>query len=89
MKSTNVSITSFTSITSATLLGENVQRKGFSVYNEGPGTLYLRYGSTAASTTAYTVQIEASAYFEDPHGWVGPVRAIFGSAGTARVTEIS
>lgn len=81
--------TAFTSLVDAQLLAANANRRGFTVWNEGAGILYLSLGTAAASLTNYTVQIAAGGYYEAPFGYTGEVRGIFGAAGTARVKELT
>lgn len=79
--------TNFTSTSSATVLAANGNRKAFSVYNEGAGTLYLLFGPGTASTSAYNDQIPPGAFrlYSDI---TCQITGIFGSAGTARIGEL-
>lgn len=66
--------------------------RGRSVFNDSSAILYLKFGTTAASTTSYTVQLAAGAYYEFPSDplYCGPVQGIWASAnGSARLTETS
>jgi len=81
-------VTSFTSTTSATLKASNSSRKILTIYNEGAGNLHILYGSGTASTTNYSVKLATGDYLEVPQ-YTGQLTAIFASAGTARVTEIT
>lgn len=77
-------------IVSTTLLAEQPQRQGFSIWNEGAATLYvLLEGSTGASSVNYTVQLNpGSNYFESPFRYGGKVSGIWSAAvGGARITE--
>jgi hypothetical protein len=58
------------------------------VYNDSTAVLYLKFGTTA-STTSYTVQLAAGAYYEFPQPcFDGRVDGIWASAnGSARVTS--
>lgn len=63
-------------------------RRGASVYNESTAILYLACGDWPASSTAYTCQVGANAYYEVPYGYSGPIKGIWASAnGSARITE--
>jgi hypothetical protein len=75
------------SATSVTLLAANNNRKGAQIYNDSTAVLYVKFGSTA-STTSFTVLMVASAYYEVPAGYVGIITGVWASAtGSARVTE--
>lgn len=58
------------------------------IYNDSTAVLYLKFGATA-STTSYTVQLAAGAYYEFPQPvYAGQVDGIWASAnGAARVTS--
>lgn len=85
--STRTSTTAST--TSTTLLSANTLRKGATITNESTATLYLGLGLNA-STTNYSVQLPAAAYYEVPYGFVGPISGIWTSAtGSARLTELT
>lgn len=74
------------------LLSSNSSRKGAVFFNDGGAIMYLSYGSGAASTSSYTVQVPANGYFELPPEpiYTGAVRAIWSSAtGNVRITEMS
>ena len=60
------------------------------VQNDSAATLYLKYGTTA-STTSYTVIVPPGAYYEFPQPlYAGVVHGIWSSAtGAARTTEVS
>lgn len=81
-------ISSFTSTTSATLKASNASRKLLTIFNEGSGNLHILYGSGTASTTNYSVRVSAGDYLEIDK-YTGQVTAIFATAGTARITEIT
>jgi hypothetical protein len=81
-------VTSFTSTSSAVLKASNSNRKLLTVFNEGTGTLFILLGSGTASTTNYSLRILSGDYYE-LEKYTGEVNAIFGSAGTARITEIT
>lgn len=79
------------SASSVSLLASNSSRKMATFYNDSTATLYLKLGTTA-STTSYTVQLVAGAYYELPGNQVytGAIDGIWASAtGAVRITEIS
>lgn len=79
------------SATSVSLLVLNANRVGATFYNDSTAIAYLAFASTA-STTAYTVQMVAGAYYELPFQnkmYTGIVSAIWASAaGSMRITEL-
>lgn len=83
-----------TSGTTATLLAANSARIGATITNDAATALYIKFGTTA-STTSYTVVLAGAAsapfsYYEIPAGYTGRIDGILASStGTARVTEIS
>jgi peroxiredoxin len=80
------------SATSVTVLASNASRKNATFYNDSTATLYLKFGSTAASTTSYTVQIPPNGYYELPNGsiYTGQLTGIWSAAnGAVRVTELT
>jgi len=85
---TGATPTSFTSTTSATLQASNANRKKLCIFNQGAGTLYVLLGSGTASTSSYTAKVLSGGYFEELT-YTGQVNAIFATAGTALVTEIT
>ena len=89
LQGTTVSNTDFSSITSAQLAPASANREVLTVYNEGAGTLFINVGPSA-STTSYQVRLLSGDYWEAPAGQQSLQHSgIFGSAGTARVTQIS
>lgn len=76
------------SATSVTLLSANSQRIAASVFNDSSAILYLKFGTTA-STSSYKVQIAAGGYYELPQPiYTGRVDGIWASAnGNARISE--
>lgn len=84
---TNVSA----SATSVTLLAANSNRLGAIVYNDSSASMYLKYGTTASSTS-FTDFVPPGARWAMPTGelYTGRIDAIWSSAtGTARVTELT
>lgn len=80
------------SASSVSILASNAARKGAMIFNDSSATLYLKFGTTA-STTSYTVQIAGNGYYEFPAYpglYTGACDGIWSSAtGNARVTELS
>jgi flagellar basal body rod protein FlgF len=77
------------SATSVTLLASNANRKAATIWNDSTAILYVKFGTTA-STTSCTVKLIADAYYEVPGGYTGLVDGIWASAtGTARISEIT
>jgi hypothetical protein len=77
------------SASSVTLLVANVNRKGATIFNDSTASLYVKFGSTA-STTSFTVRLFTNDYYEVPAGYNGIITGIWASAtGSARVTELS
>ena len=87
---TAVSNTNFTSTTASTSLVSAVaSRQVLSVFNEGAGNLFISAGAVCTSTS-YQIRLSPGDYWECPAGQLSLAHtAVFGSAGTARVTEIS
>ena len=82
---TNVSA----SATSVTLAAANTSRTGLIIVNDSTSDMYLKFGSTA-STTSYTFLVPAGATYLWEENYNGIVTGIWNSAtGTARVTEVS
>lgn len=87
-----VDTSNITSVTSSasnvTLLASNPNRKGASIFNDSSQVLYVKFGTTASSTS-FTVRLTNNDYYEIPFGYVGQVDGIWASAnGAARVTEL-
>jgi hypothetical protein len=87
---TSVSATNFTSLTSSTTIAPAVDgREVLTVFNEGAGNLYICPGATC-TTVAYQVRLSAGDYWECPGGQLSLAHtAVFATAGTARVTQVS
>jgi hypothetical protein len=87
---TSVSNTNFTSITASTSLVSAVAgREVITVFNEGAGNLHISPGATC-TTISYQVRLSAGDYWECPQGQLSLAHtAVFATAGTARVTEVS
>lgn len=79
------------SASSVTLLSSNASRMNATFYNDSTQICYVKFGTTASSTS-YTIQMAASSYYELPVGriYTGSIDAIWASAnGNMRVTELS
>lgn len=90
MQGTSVSNTNFTSITASTTLVSAVAgREVLTVFNEGAGNLHISPGATC-TTVAYQVRLSAGDYWECPQGQLSLAHtAVFATAGTARVCQVS
>lgn len=78
------------SATSVQLLAANASRKGAVIFNDSSAVLYVKFGTTA-STTSFTYYVPASAHLELPSTtYTGGMDGIWASAtGNARVTELT
>lgn len=79
------------STSSVTLQASNSARKGFTIHNDSSSVLYVKFGSTASSTS-YTVKLVSDAYYELPTTsvYTGIITGIWVSAtGSARCTELT
>lgn len=81
------------SVSSFTILAANTARLGATVYNDSANVLYLALSATT-STTSYTVQLPAGAYYEVPSfdgrpysGIITGISAV--ATGNCRVTELT
>lgn len=90
IQGTAVTTSSFTSITSSTVLANySATRKVLTIFNEGAGNLHVCAGATC-TTIAYQVRLSAGDYYEAPNHQTSITHsAVFATAGTARVTEIT
>jgi len=89
MQGTSVSSTNFTSTATTTLVSAVAGREVLTVFNEGAGNLHISAGASC-TTTAYQVRLSSGDYWECPAGQTSLVHtAIFATAGTARVTQVS
>jgi hypothetical protein len=90
MQGTTVSNTNFTSTTaSTTLVSAVANREVLTVFNEGAGNLHISPGATC-TTVAYQVRLSAGDYWECPQGQLSLAHtAVFATAGTARVCQVS
>jgi hypothetical protein len=76
--------------TNTTLLAANANRLGASIYNESTSVLFILLGTGTESTTVYTLQMAAGAYYEVPNAFTGIIKGHWVTAnGSARVTELT
>jgi hypothetical protein len=78
------------SASNVTLIASNGARKGLTIFNDSTAILYVKFGTTA-STTSFTVKMTGGAYYEMPTPvYTGIVDGIWDSAnGAARITEFT
>lgn len=76
------------SASSVQLLASNDARRGFAIFNDSGASCYIRFGTTA-STTTFTVRLDGNAFFESGATiYTGRIDAIWSTAsGSARITE--
>jgi hypothetical protein len=78
------------SVTSITLLAVNAARKGYAIWNNGTGILYVAHGAIPGSTTDYSYQIGAGSYYESSVDYTGLITGTWANTGgNALVTEFS
>ena len=90
LQGTAVTTSNFTSTTASTVLASfNATREVLTIFNEGAGNLHICAGATC-TTIAYQVRLSAGDYYEVPnHQTTITHSAVFATAGTARVTEVT
>jgi hypothetical protein len=91
-RGTIVNISVVTSVTtSVTIMAARTTRRGALIFNDSTSVLYLSYGTTATTTTAFSVKIAAGAlYVLDVPIWLGAVTGTWSAVnGQARITDIS
>jgi hypothetical protein len=90
LQGTAVTTSNFTSTTASTVLASfNATREVLTIFNEGAGNLHISAGATC-TTIAYQVRLSSGDYYEVPnHQTTITHSAVFATAGTARVTEVS
>jgi hypothetical protein len=76
------------SATNVTVFAAAAPVKGRTLWNDSTAVLYLKFGATA-TTTSYTVQLAAGAFYEFPQPvYGGQVDGIWSAAnGAARTTQ--
>ena len=90
LQGTAVTTSNFTSTTASTVLANfNATREVLTIFNEGAGNLFVCPGATC-TTVQYQVRLSSGDYYEVPnHQTTITHSAVFATAGTARVTEVS
>ena len=90
LQGTAVTTSNFTSTTASTVLANfNAGREVLTIFNEGAGNLFVCPGATC-TTVQYQIRLSSGDYYEVPnHQTTITHSAVFGTAGTARVTEVS
>ena len=90
VQGTAVTTSNFTSTTASTVLANfNATREVLTIFNEGAGNLHVSVGATC-TTIAYQVRLSAGDYYEVPnHQTTITHSAVFATAGTARICEVS
>jgi hypothetical protein len=90
VQGTAVTTSNFTSTTASTVLANyNATREVLTIFNEGAGNLHICAGATC-TTIAYQVRLSSGDFYEVPnHQTTITHSAVFATAGTARVTQVS
>jgi hypothetical protein len=90
LQGTAVTTSNFTSTTASTVLASfNATREVLTIFNEGAGNLHVCVGATC-TTVQYQVRLSSGDYYEVPnHQTTITHSAVFATAGTARVTQVS
>jgi len=90
LQGTAVTTSNFTSTTASTVLASfDATREVLTIFNEGAGNLHVCAGATC-TTIAYQVRLSAGDYYEVPnHQTTITHSAVFATAGTARVCQVS
>lgn len=90
LQGTAVTTSNFTSTTASTVLANfNATREVLTIFNEGAGNLHICAGATC-TTIAYQVRLSAGDYYEVPNHQTSLTHsAVFATAGTARVCQVS
>ena len=90
VQGTAVTTSNFTSTTASTALANyNATRQVLTIFNEGAGNLHIAPGATC-TTIAYQVRLSSGDYYEAPsHQTTITHSAVFATAGTARIVQIS
>lgn len=76
---------------STTLLASNLDRKGFSIYNDSTAILYVAMDGSTASLTNFSFEIKPEGFYETWGGYTGLITGIWASdaSGAGRITEYS
>lgn len=86
----NAAVTVITAdTTSQQVVALNALRKGLTIFNDSTASLYLKFGTTASSSS-YTVKMAAGSYYEVPFYYTGRIDGIWSAVnGDAKVTEVT
>ena len=90
LQGTAVTTSNFTSTTASTVLANyNATRQVLTIFNEGAGNLHIAPGATC-TTVQYQVRLSSGDYYEAPsHQSTITHSAVFATAGTARICQLS
>jgi hypothetical protein len=90
LQGTAVTTSNFTSTTASTVLANyNATREVLTIFNEGAGNLHIAPGATC-TTVQYQVRLSSGDYYEVPnHQTTITHSAVFATAGTARICQVS
>jgi hypothetical protein len=90
VQGTAVTTSNFTSTTASTVLANfNATREVLTIFNEGAGNLHIAPGATC-TTVQYQVRLSSGDYYEVPnHQTTITHSAVFATAGTARICQVS
>ena len=90
VQGTSVTTSNFTSTTASTVLASfNATREVLTIFNEGAGNLHICAGATC-TTIAYQVRLSSGDYYEVPnHQTTITHSAVYATAGTARICQLS
>jgi hypothetical protein len=90
IQGTAVTTSNFTSTTASTLLAAaNNNRKVLTIFNEGAGNLHICAGATC-TTLAYQRKLASNEFFQVPDQQTAITHsAVFATAGTARIVQIT
>ena len=90
LQGTAVTTSNFTSTTASTVLASyNATREVLTIFSEGPGQLFVCAGATC-TTVQYQVRLSSGDYYEVPnHQTTITHSAVFATAGTARICQLS
>ena len=78
--------------TNTQLVAANSARLGVGIFNDADVDLYLAFGSSAATTSNFTIKMAAGGFYEVPDVWAGlEIRGVWAASptGAARITEVA
>jgi hypothetical protein len=87
---TTITNSNFTSVTPSTsLVSAEAGRRVLTVYNEGAGVIHISGGATC-TTASYQIRLGVGEYWECPEGQLSLAHsAVFATAGTAKVSQVT